>query len=101
MPCWPWIWSRPWGSIIRRASSAHPLVLDLMELFRLPVWDIPLLGFINRLQWHPDTDFEVTKGHVWLSQEGRKKAIRLFEDRLEETWKHPVINYSLSYGRAD
>jgi CRISPR-associated protein Cas1 len=80
-------------------SSAHPLVLDLMELFRLPVWDIPLLGSINRLQWDPDADFEVTPGRVWLSQDGRKKAIRIFEDRLEETWKHPVVDYSLSYGR--
>lgn len=80
-------------------SSAYPLVLDLMELFRLPLWDIPLIGSINRLQWDVNKDFEVTKTKVWLSGHGRKKAIRLFEMRLEETWKHPVIGYSLSYGR--
>lgn len=80
-------------------SSAHPLVLDLMELFRVPVWDIVLIGSINRLQWHPLDDFDVTKGHVWLSTVDRKKAITLFERRLEETWKHPVVGYSLSYAR--
>ena len=31
---------------------------------------------------------------------GRRKAIGLFEDRMQETWKHPVLNYSLSYARS-
>jgi CRISPR-associated protein Cas1 len=80
-------------------SSAHPLVLDLMELFRLPLWDIPLLGSLNRLQWDVAADFQVAGGRVWLSSEGRRKAIRLFESRLDEQWKHPVLDYSLSYAR--
>lgn len=80
-------------------SAAHPLVLDLMELFRLSLWDIPLLGSVNRLQWNPVEDFSVTPGRVWLSDIGRKKAIEIFEKRLEEKWKHPVTQYSLSYAR--
>ncbi|MDY6911662.1 MAG: type I-MYXAN CRISPR-associated endonuclease Cas1 [Chloroflexota bacterium] len=80
-------------------SSAHPLVLDLMELFRLPIWDIVLLGSVNRMQWESGADFSITKNHVWLSDSGRKKAIELFEKRLAETWKHPVVSYSLSYAR--
>ncbi len=80
-------------------SSAYPLVLDLMEIFRAPIWDIVLIGSINRLQWNPNDDFETTAGRVWLSNVGRKKAIILFEQRLEETWKHPVVSYSLSYAR--
>ena len=80
-------------------SSAYPLVLDLMELFRSPVWDIVLIGSLNRLQWDPDKDFDAAGGRVWLSNSGRKKAIVLFEQRLEETWKHPVVSYSLSYAR--
>ncbi len=81
-------------------SAAHPLALDLMELFRVTVWDMPLLGSLNRLQWHPDDDFDVTKAKVWLSEAGRRKAIGLFEARLQERWKHPVLNYSLSYART-
>jgi len=80
-------------------SSAHPLVLDLMELFRVPLWDMVVIGSVNRLQWDPDMDFAVTSGRVWLSATGRKKSIRLFEKRLQETWKHPVVQYSLSYAR--
>lgn len=81
-------------------SAAYPLVLDLMELFRVTVWDMPLIGSLNRGQWDPDTDFAVTKAKVWLSDDGRRKAIGLFEDRLGETWKHPVLDYSLSYARS-
>lgn len=80
-------------------SSAYPLVLDLMELFRVSLWDMALIGSINRLQWHLDDDFDVAGGRIWLSNTGRKKAITLFERRLEESWKHPVIGYSLSYAR--
>jgi CRISPR-associated protein Cas1 len=81
-------------------SAAYPLVLDLMELFRVTLWDMPLVGSLNRGQWDPVADFAVTPAKVWLSEAGRKKAIRLFEDRLRETWKHPVLNYSLSYART-
>ncbi len=81
-------------------SAAHPLVLDLMELFRTSLWDMPLIGAINRRQWDPRADFSVTKYKVWLSDAGRKKAIELYERRLAEKWKHPVIGYSLSYART-
>ncbi|KAF1083924.1 CRISPR-associated protein Cas4/endonuclease Cas1 fusion [Sporotomaculum syntrophicum] len=80
-------------------SSAYPLVMDLMELFRVPLWDMVLIGSVNRMQWNPDDDFDIAGGRVWLSATGRKKAITLFEKRLEETWKHPVVGYSLSYAR--
>jgi CRISPR-associated protein Cas1 len=81
-------------------SAAYPLVLDLMELFRVPLWDMVLIGSLNRGQWSPDDDFIVTKGKVWLSESGRRKAINLYEARLDENWKHPVIGYSLSYART-
>lgn len=81
-------------------SAAHPLVLDLMELFRCPLWDLVVIGSLNRGQWYPGDDFVVTRAKVWLSDAGRRKAIGLFEDRLRETWKHPVVNYSLSYART-
>ncbi len=69
-----------------------------MELFRVSVCDIPLVGSINRKSWI-DEDFEISKNKVWLSESGRKKATQLYETRLDDTWKHPVVNYSLSYYR--
>jgi CRISPR-associated protein Cas1 len=81
-------------------SAAYPLVLDLMELFRVPLWDMVVIGALNRGQWDPESDFIATRAKVWLSDDGRKKAISLFESRLDETWKHPVVGYSLSYVRT-
>ncbi|MBW7864434.1 MAG: type I-MYXAN CRISPR-associated endonuclease Cas1 [Candidatus Hydrogenedentes bacterium] len=81
-------------------SAAHPLALDLMELFRVPLWDIPLLGSLNRKQWDVKADFMVSRASVWLSDSGRRKAIELYERRLQESWRHPVVGYSLSYARA-
>lgn len=81
-------------------SAAHPLVLDVMELFRVVLWDMVVVASLNRKQWNEGAHFEVAKDHVWLSTEGRKLAIDLFEKRLEECWKHPVTGYSLSYRRT-
>jgi len=80
-------------------SAAPPLVLDVMELFRTLLWDIPLLGSLNRGQWDLADDFAVTPEHVWLSDTGRRKAIELFEQRLNESYKHPHTGQSLGYAR--
>ncbi|MGC1273807.1 MAG: type I-MYXAN CRISPR-associated endonuclease Cas1 [Planctomycetaceae bacterium] len=80
-------------------SAAPPLVLDLMELFRTPLWEMPLVGSVNRGQWHPTDDFQITTDHVWLSDAGRRKAIVLFEERLKESYRHPHLERSLAYDR--
>ena len=59
------------------------------------------LDYLAVLDWgscgwgDPARDFAVTRAKVWMSEEGRKRAIGLFEARLEETWKQPVLDYSL------
>ncbi len=80
-------------------SQAHPLALDLMELFRVPVIDLPVIASINRRQWNEDEDFQIAGQQVWLSDAGRKKFIGIYERRKADQWKHPVIGHSLSYSR--
>ena len=80
-------------------SAAHPLALDMMEEFRVPMWDMPVVASLNRLQWDPDKDFTRAGPQVWLSDVGRKKAIEIYERRKEDEWKHPVTGYALSYAR--
>jgi CRISPR-associated protein Cas1 len=87
------------GFFHRPRSAAPPLMLDVMELFRTPLWEIPLIGSINRGQWNIADDFELRGDHVWLSSPGRKKAIQLFEQRLQESYKHPYTGQSLTYAR--
>ena len=80
-------------------SQAHPLALDLMEIFRVPLVDLPVIASINRKQWNETEDFTVAGRQVWLSDAGRKKFIQIYERRKADQWKHPVIGYSLSYAR--
>jgi CRISP-associated protein Cas1 len=87
------------GFYHRPRSAAHPLALDLMELFRVPLWDMAVIASLNRLQWNADQDFTCAGKQVWLSDSGRKQAIELYERRKQDEWKHPVTGYSLSYAR--
>ena len=80
-------------------TQAPPLALDLIEIFRVPLVDMPIVGSINRGQWHIQEDFEVRGGQVWLSDSGRRKFIDIYEKRKQESWKHPVLGYSLTYRR--
>ncbi len=80
-------------------TTAPPLVMDVMELFRTLLWEMPLVGSLNRSQWDVAGDFDVRPGHVWLSDDGRRKAISLFEQRLSESYRHPHTGQSLEYGR--
>lgn len=80
-------------------SQAHPLALDLMELFRVTLVDLPVVASINRRQWDEEEDFTIAGKQVWLSDKGRKKFIQIYERRKADQWKHPVIGYSLSYSR--
>ncbi len=80
-------------------SQASPLALDLMEIFRVPLIDMPIVGSVNRNQWEIDTDFDIRGEQVWLSENGRRKFIHLYEERKSQSWKHPVTQYSLTYRR--
>ncbi|QDT32302.1 type I-MYXAN CRISPR-associated endonuclease Cas4/Cas1 [Thalassoglobus polymorphus] len=86
------------GFLHQPRSAAPPLVMDLMELFRVLLVDMPLVGSFNRGQWSED-DFKRTKSHVWLTDEGRKKAISLFESRMDETSQHPHTGRAMTYIR--
>lgn len=80
-------------------STAPPLVSDVMELFRTAIVDMPLIGSVNRGMWNSKELFCATAGQVWLSTEGKKQAIQLFEQRLSETFKHPHTGTSMEYAR--
>ena len=80
-------------------TAAEPLILDMMELFRVTLCDMTLIGSVNRMMWDIKNDFLVTKEKVWLSDTGKRKAIQLYEERLDDTWKHPITEYSMSYYR--
>ncbi|MCY4648303.1 MAG: type I-MYXAN CRISPR-associated endonuclease Cas1 [Gammaproteobacteria bacterium] len=80
-------------------SAAPPLTLDLMELFRVPLCDMSILGAINRRTWRL-SDFDCSDLGVRLSRHVRTQVIELFERRLDATWKHPATRHSLPYRKV-
>jgi CRISPR-associated protein Cas1 len=87
------------GVLHQPRSAAFPLALDLMELFRVPVVDMAVLGAVNRRSFHGERDFSVTAKQVWLSEEGRRKLIDVYERRKHEEYRHDLLGFSLSYAR--
>jgi CRISPR-associated protein Cas1 len=80
-------------------TQAPPLALDLMEIFRVLLVDMPVLASVNRGQWDATVDFDICGERVWLSDCGRRKFVEIYERRKAESWKHPVLQYSLTYRR--
>ncbi|RCJ25732.1 type I-MYXAN CRISPR-associated endonuclease Cas4/Cas1 [Nostoc sp. ATCC 43529] len=80
-------------------SQAAPLALDLLEIFRVPLVDMTVMASVNRGQWDVKADFEVRGKQVWLTEVGRRKFVEMYERRKQESWKHPVTGYSLTYRR--
>jgi CRISPR-associated protein Cas1 len=80
-------------------TQAPPLALDLMEIFRVPLVDMPVMAAVNRGQWDIEADFTQRGDQVWLSDDGRRKFIGVYERRKAESWKHPVTQYALTYRR--
>jgi CRISP-associated protein Cas1 len=87
------------GFYHRPRSAAHPLALDVMELFRVPIVDMAVIPAINRRTFDPVDDFRELPGRVLLSDTGRRKVVEVIERRKADTWRHSVVGYSLSYTR--
>ncbi len=80
-------------------SSAQPLALDLMELFRVPVVDMAIVAALNRRTFDAEEHFREFPGQVGLSDTGRAALVEVIERRMADSWRHTVVGYSLSYAR--
>lgn len=80
-------------------SAAHCLALDLVELFRVPIVDMAIVGAMNRRVFDADADFDEQPGQVYLTETGRRKVIETIERRKGDVWRHNVVGYSISYAR--
>jgi CRISP-associated protein Cas1 len=87
------------GVLHQPSSTALPLALDVMELFRVPMVDVPVLGAVNRRTFDAEEDFSVSGEQVWLSTAGRRKLLEVYERRKHEEHRHPTLGYSLSWVR--
>ena len=75
------------------------LALDLAEEFRAIIADSSALTLFNNGELR-DGHFIRRHGAVALTQDGRRRAVRAFERRMEMLVKHPLFGYSVSYRRV-
>jgi CRISPR-associated protein Cas1 len=77
------------------------LALDLMEEFRPLIVDALVLAAVNRKALAPE-DFttEPISQAVALSDEGRRQFLRLYEQKKQSKFKHPVLKRQCTYQEA-
>lgn len=77
------------------------LALDLMEEFRPLVVDAMMLSALNRKALNPDDFAQEPISHaVSLTEEGRRKFLRLYEQKKQSKFKHPVMGRQCTYQEA-
>ncbi|GAB6072398.1 type I-B CRISPR-associated endonuclease Cas1b [Venenivibrio stagnispumantis] len=73
------------------------LSLDLSEIFKTFIIDPIIFGLINTKQITKQ-DFDENLNYVYLNEEGRKKFLKAYEERLSKTIKHRKLKRNVSYG---
>jgi len=91
----------PYCGIYHHDQSGRPsLALDLLEEFRIRLGDQTMLALINRKQITLD-DFESGSKMLnsWsLTEKGRKKTIKHYQERKNEEIFHTAIGKKISWG---
>ena len=86
------------GFMHRDRPGRASLALDLMEELRPCMADRFVLTLINNRVVKPD-DFQVQdSGAVLLTDEGRKKFLKAWQERKRDTLTHPYLGEKLSWG---
>jgi CRISP-associated protein Cas1 len=74
------------------------LALDLMEEFRAVIADSVVLTLINNAMLSPK-DFLAWREACQLTEGGRERFFRAYEQRKATVVTHPVFGYKMAYGR--
>lgn len=74
----------------------YSLALDLAEIFKPLLVDRVIFKLLNKSELK-EQHFDKRLNRCLLNEKGKKIFIKSFEDRLNETIKHRVLNRSVSY----
>jgi len=75
------------------------LNLDVAEVFKPVLVDRTVLAVIQRRQIQPE-HFGEELGGVYLNEEGRKRFVQAWEERLQSTFEHRRLKRKVSYRTA-
>jgi CRISPR-associated protein Cas1 len=89
----------PYCGLYHRSKFGRPaLALDLAEEFRPLIAESVVITALNNGEVEPADIRRLGAGYA-LTEEGRKKFLRVYERRLEQEVRHPRFGYRLSYRR--
>lgn len=86
------------GFLHRDRPGRTSLALDLMEELRPCMADRFVLTLVNNRMIRPE-DFQLqSSGAVLLSEDGRKKFLKAWQERKRDTLTHPYLNEKMHWG---
>ena len=86
------------GFLHRDRPGRESLALDLMEELRPCMADRFVLTLVNNRMIKPE-DFHVQdSGAVLLTDDGRKRFLKAWQERKRDTLTHPYLNEKMSWG---
>ena len=86
------------GFLHRDRPGRTSLALDLMEELRPCMADRFVLTLVNNRMLDPE-DFQVQdSGAVLLTEDGRKKFLKAWQERKRDTLTHPYLGEKMSWG---
>jgi len=90
----------PYIGMLHQPGYGKPaLALDIIEEFRPLIVDSVVISMLNNRMLKP-SDFVEELGAYRLRDEARRDFLKQLDDRLQETVRHPVFSYTVSYRRC-
>lgn len=86
------------GFLHRDRPGRTSLALDLMEELRPCMADRFVLTLVNNRMVKPEDFQSQDSGAVLLTEEGRKKFLKAWQERKRDTLTHPYLNEKMSWG---
>ena len=78
------------------STKRFSLSLDLAEIFKPLIVDSVIFNMINK-GMIKKSDFDIDEGICYLNENGRKKFIKEYENKLSTTVRHRTLNRNVSY----
>ena len=82
------------------AERRFSLSLDISEVFKPVIVYRTIFDLINNRRLQVEKHFEKKVNYCLLNEEGRKRFIEAFENRLESVFMHPKLKRKVSYRTA-
>lgn len=86
------------GFLHRDRPGRTSLALDLMEELRPCMADRFVLTLVNNRIVKPEDFLIQDSGAVLLTEDGRKKFLKAWQERKRDTLTHPFLDEKLSWG---